>query len=201
MTKRLFLAIDRYVLGSLGRLIWANRKVNASLAGLRTGGLRDDDPRLTIAAGAIEEAHAAEIRRLQRIEDKAMNNVFVVAIAISILTAGIGFYGKDNPLAAQCSFVKGAAGILLTLAMSFLLLSAILAFRGYRIVRLYEPDLNDRSELCEDKKWKQTLLQCIELNRKVITIQSNYVTASIDYLIRGLIVAGFFFLLILRSAF
>jgi hypothetical protein len=199
LANNVLFGIDRVVLGSLGRLLWANRKVNTSLRQVREKGLPDNDNRLNLPSIVIEEAYNADKQRLERIEDKAKNNVFAVAIAISVLTAGIGFYGKGGPLANQCVYMRGTAALLLAVAMVFLLLCAVLSLVGYKTAEVYHPDLEDRAELSGDRKWLLTLLQCLELNRKIIIIRSNYLTASMNCLVNGATAVAFFFLLILLS--
>lgn len=195
------LGIDRILLGSLGRLLWANSRVTRTLSNLVDRGICDNDKRLELPDSVLEENFDADKRRLERIEDKAKNNVFVVAIAISVLTAGIGFYGKDSPLADECLYIKGAAAILLIAAMIYLLLSALFSLHSYRVGRIYYPELDDRPELSGDKEWQRVLLLCIELNRKIITIRGNCLTSSMNCLANGIVAVAIFFFLVLWTLF
>jgi len=201
MMKTILLGIDRILLGSLVNLLRANRKVKRSLANTRDKGICDNDNRLGLPSKVLEKAFDTHKKRLERIEDKAKNNVFVVAIAISILTAGIGFYGTDSPLADECVFLKSAASILLVAAMILLLLSGVLSLHSYKVGQVYYPDLEDRPELSGGNEWLRGLLLCLEMNQKIILIRANCLTTSMNCLGNGIIAVAIFFLLVLWSVF
>lgn len=199
--KSILLGIDRILLGSLAFLLLANSKVKRSLANARAKGICDNDNRLALPSKVLEEAFGAHKKRLERIEDKAKNNVFAVAIAISVLTAGVGFYAKDSPLADECVFIKGAAAILLVAAMIYLLLSAVLSLHSYKVGQIYYPNLEDRPELSEGKEWQRGLLVCLEMNQKIILIRANCLTTSMNCLVNGMVAVSIFFLFVLWSLF
>ena len=193
--------IDRILLGSLGRLLWANGKVKHSLANAIDRGISDNDERLRLPGTVLEEAFDNHKKRLERIEDKAKNNVFVVAIAISVLTAGVGFYAQDSPLADECVYLKWTAAILLVAAMFYLLLSAVLSLQSYKVGEVHYPNLEDRPELSEGNEWQRGLLHCLEMNQKIILIRANCLTASMNCLINGIVTVSIFFLVVLSAIF
>ena len=185
--------LDNLLAGSMIRLAMANHGIRQQLSRME-GRLADaEDPRLELEAEWIEVDMRTDIQRMERIEDKARNNAFAIAVAVTVLTAGIGLIRPSETLPAAGSIFRWATAGMLLMAMWFLLLSGIFSLRAYKVSALESPGLRDRVDHSGDADWRRLLLRQLDRNRLTVTLKTNYFSASMDCLRNGIIVVGVFF--------
>nr|VFK54911.1 MAG: hypothetical protein BECKTC1821F_GA0114240_10066 [Candidatus Kentron sp. TC] len=114
----------------------------------------EDDERLR---RLMEDLHATlnlSIQRIERIENKAMNTLLGVAVAITVFGTTSGLLGANGILADSSLFFRIIAAALLTVTVPYLLGSGLLALQTYEIGQIYRPTLTERAPVVEEKHEK-----------------------------------------------
>nr|VFK21581.1 MAG: hypothetical protein BECKLPF1236B_GA0070989_12653 [Candidatus Kentron sp. LPFa] len=185
--NRLLQRLDSALFGSVIALHRANRIVQNKIDGCEESQFEDDE-RL---GHSIENLHATlnlSIQRIERIENKAMNTLLGVAVAITVFGATSGLLGANGILADSSLLFRIIATGLLTIAILYLFGSGLLALQTYEIGQIYRPTLTERAPVVEEKREKTATLYAIEQNQRVGTLRSNRLSASFACLRNGLIV-------------
>lgn len=114
----------------------------------------EDDERLR---RSMEDLHATlnlSIQRIERIENKAMNTLLGVAVAITVFGTTSGLLCANGILADSSLFFRIIAAALLTVTVPYLLGSGLLALQTYEIRQIYRPTLTERAPVVEEKHEK-----------------------------------------------
>nr|VFJ49971.1 MAG: hypothetical protein BECKDK2373B_GA0170837_102646 [Candidatus Kentron sp. DK] len=184
--NRLLQRLDSALFGSVIALHRANRIVQKKIDECKESEFEDDD-RLR---HTIEDLHATlnlSIQRIERIENKAMNTLLGVAVAITVFGATSGLLGANGIIADSSSPFRIIAAALLAIAVLYLFGSGLLALQTYEIGQIYRPTLTQRAPVVEEKHEKTATLYAIEQNQRVGTLRSNRLSASFSCLRNGLI--------------
>lgn len=173
-----------------------------------------DDRRLLVPALKLEAQVEAERNRIARIEDKARGTVVGITIAVSVAGAGIGMFSR-NGIFNVGGVLTYSAAFVLVLGLGYFLGSGWLALSAYAATPLHTPDLRDRPETRaanpsasgqsaatpdDDTTWRNTLLDCLDLNRFLATKKTNLFSASITLLRNGLLSIFLFAVLAIGGA-
>jgi hypothetical protein len=178
--------LDSVLFGSGFELSKANRIVRKQIKSFKPESL-DDDRRLGHSRDVLDQALLQSVQRLERIESKAMGTLLGVATAVAVLTASYGLLSPTGALAGKPLSFKVAVVGTLAAAMSFLVLSGVLALSAYRIGEVNRPLLEDRAPLVKPRREALVILCCIEQNQRLATIRSNRLSAAFDCLRNGLL--------------
>lgn len=185
--------VDSALFGSVFTLRRANAVVQSRIDDCDVERF-DGDARLQHSAEQLNAALAISIRGVERTEDKAMNMLLGVSVAIAMFGLGLGVLRVDGILGGLSVVVRIVSAGVLVVAMAYLLVSGFLALMAYRVGEVYRPTLCDYEPLVDSTKQAMTVLYCIEQNQRVATLRSNRLAASFNCLRSGLVAV---FLLVL----
>lgn len=188
------------ILGSIPSLMRANSILNNKIkARLRTSTPKND-PRLKISEGELREYLELDIKRLERIEDKAKSTVLGVAVSVSLASPGILLLVQTDVFADEAYSIRIVSAIILMLAILFLLISGYFALSGYKVGKIFLPQPTHHSSLIKEREAKRNVLDCIELNQIRVIQNANLLSASMDCLRNGLFLVLIFLLFATISA-
>ncbi len=178
--------LDSMLFGSVFTLIRANRVVRREIAASRSESF-DDDERLGHGRELLDQALVQSVQRLERIENKAMGTLLGVATAVAVFTASYGLLSPTGAFSGKPLALKVAIVATLAIAMSYLVLSGLLALNAYRVGEVHRPLLYDRAPMVKPRREAQVVIMCIEQNQRLATIRSNRLSAAFDCLRNGLV--------------
>lgn len=178
--------IDSVLFGSLFTLRAKNKTVTKRIHECRDEQFSNDN-RLEHSKSDLDSMLTFSVRRLERIENKAMGTLLGVSVAIAVFGATSGLLGSNGALAGSCYGLRIVAAALLLLTMLYLLGSGFLALGAYKIGEVFRPTLSDCAPIVEKQKEKSVMLYCIEQNQRAATLRANRLSASFACLRNGLL--------------
>ncbi len=193
----LVVGLDYLLLGSLGACIRAHRRLSCGLARCCENGAPEGDERLQLSIDVIQRHFDEDKHRLERIEDKARNNVFAVGAGLALLTPAIAFCRDEKIITQMARAPRIGCIVLLGVGISYFLVSAIMSLRSYRVGQVYRPDLKGQPPLLADEPAKRELLNCLELNRLIIIERANCLSVAMSLLRNAIVCVGLFLLVTL----
>ena len=193
-------SVSDLVFASIPGLIRASIILNAKLNDKLNSAISNNDPRLKIQEQELNMHLTSDLNRLERIEDKAKSTVIGVALSISLASPGILLLVQTDVFADESYFLRLISAIILTISILFLLISSYLSLSAYKVGRIFLPQLENHSKLVKPKEARKIIIRCIELNQIRVIQNANLLSASMDCLRNGLILALIFLILAISSA-
>jgi hypothetical protein len=185
VTMFLLRSVDQ-LLGTLPNLIRANLILSRKISQKSSQEVSSCDRRLELPTEHLRSQYEVDLKRLERIEEKARSTVIGVAISVSLATPSILLLTRPDALAGESFCAKLFLAILLALAVLFLLVSGFLALSGYKVGSVYRPRIEDHESLTSEQEIRKGLLFYIELNRLLVIRKANFLSGSMDCLRNGI---------------
>ncbi len=197
---RFMLSAFDQTLASIPSLIRANIILNNKLRERLSYSISKNDPRLKIPEKDLREYLETDIKRLERIEDKAKSTVIGVALSVSLASPGILLLVQTDVFADEAYVLRVFSAIVLVFSILFLLISGYLALSGYKVGRVFLPQPTNNSKLVKYREARRNIIDCIELNQIRVLHNANLLSASMDCLRNGLLLVLMFLVFAIVSA-
>lgn len=194
-----FIVIDQ-ILGTVPNLVRANRIIEKKLRKKQEEGILTSDPRLKLTEDEVKEVFEVDLRRLERIEEKARATVIGVTLAVSLASPGILLFVQPDIMADEPLSYRRISAAFFVVAILFLAISGYLSLSAYKVGQIMRPRLEDSKILTSVQNALEVLLMSRDYNVLRILQKANLFSASMDCLRNGLFLLLIFIVLSVISA-
>jgi len=199
IVKYIYWVFDQ-LLGTIPNLIRANKIIEKKVHKIQEEGILSSDPRLKLTEDELVKVFETDLKRLERIEEKARNTVIGVALSVSLTSPGLILFVQTDILASETFAFRAAIAVIFVLAILFLSVSGYLSLSCYKVSQIMRPRLEDSKTLSTPRNACKVLLLCSDCNVLRILQKSNLLSASMDCLRNGLLLLLIFIVLSVVSA-
>jgi hypothetical protein len=129
----------------------------------------------------------ASVDRLRRIEDNARSTLIGATLAGALMGPTLAAFGPDGIFRGSSSEIRSSAALLLIASSIFLVVSGLLALRGYKVGHVYRPARYEFRVPRIQARIDMRTLRCIEQNDRILDQRANYLKAAFNCIRNGLI--------------
>ena len=166
------------------KTIRITKNIDSAMCRLQEDGISQDDKRIKLSTKLIQSYAQTDMERLRSIEDKARITAIGITLALSLVLAGSG--RLDSLINGQNSFLMYLSDILTVLTALYFLMAAFWSLRALQVKSIFHVSLEDHVEICDFNKMRLRHLEVLDLNRKLITKNINFIEVSYNALINGI---------------